>query len=292
MKKIITLCSVIVVLAIVITAFTACGDKTEDNTTTTTTEAVVELGGTVVEIGEENAVITEDGFVVQTLNYPKDSDVTIDLEYAKEHNEFIDFNFDGVADFYIAVSTEDGIINYYCWIYNESTKLYEYSKDLSALKNISVDPEKHLVVSTIPQADGNKITCYRWVDGVLTMDVAYDSSKDEIPEEVTEIVENNSIGADKKPSTNKPETTKKPSSGNKETTKKPSSDNKETTKKPASDNTGTTKKPASDNKETTKKPTSANTETTKKPIIVTTTQASVQNGVVLNTDSNIDDGWF
>ena len=252
MKKIITLCSVIVVLAIVITAFTACGDKTEDNTTTTeTTESGVLVGGVSVEVGKEFAVITEEGFVVQTLKYPKDSDVKFDFKYAKEHNAFIDFNFDGVDDFYIAVSTENGIINYYCWLYNETTKLYEYSKDLSALKNLSVDAEKHLVISTIPQDDGNQITCYKWVNGVLTLDSSYDSSKDEVPEDVTNAVEKNPIGSDKE------ETTKKPST-NKETTKKPS-DNKETTKKPAN---------------------------------TTTTQASAQNGVVLNTDSNIDDGWF
>ena len=85
----------------------------------------------------------------------------------------------------------------------------------------------------------------------MTLDVAYDSSKDEIPEDVTNVVENNAIGT------------------NTETTKKPSSDTKETTKKQSSSN-----------------------ETTKKPSNVTTTQASAQNGVVINTDSNIDDGWF
>ncbi len=252
MKKIISLCSVIIVLALVVTAFTACGDKTDDETTTTTTEAVVELGGVTVEIGEENAVIKEDGFVVQTLNYPKDSQFKFDLAYAKEHNAFIDFNFDGVDDFYIAVSAEEDVINYYCWIYNESTKLYEYSKDLSELKNISVDADKHLVISTVKVEGNEEISCYKWVDGVLTMDASYDSSKDDIPEDVTNAVEKNPIGSDKE-----------------ESTKKPSSDTKETTKK------------QSDTKETTKKPSN-----------VTTTQASVQGGVVLNTDSNIDDGWF
>ncbi len=261
MKKIIALCSVIVVLAIVVTAFTACGDKTEDNTTETTaatTGTGVELGGVVVEIGKDNAVIKEDGFVVQTLKYPENSKVKFDLEYAQEHYEFIDFNFDGVNDFYIATSTEDGVINYYCWLYNETTELYEYSKDLSALKNISVNADKHMVISTIPQSEGNKITCYKWVDGVLTLDKSYDSSKDKIPEDVTNVVENNSIGANKNPSADKNDTTDKAPSDTKETTKTTSSTN----------------------------------DTTKKPSNVTTTQASVQDGVVLNTNSNIDDGWF
>ena len=172
-----------------------------------------------------------------------------DLDYAKKHYEFIDFNFDGIDDFYIAISAENDVVNYYCWIYNETTKLYEYSKDLSALKNISVDAEKHLVISSV----SNEISCYKWVDGVLTLDKSYDSSKEEIPEEVTNAVENNSIGSDKKPSADK----------------KPSSDTKETTKKQ-----------------------SGTADTTKKPSNVTTTQASIQNGVVLNTDSYIDDGWF
>ncbi len=259
MKKIISLCSVIIVLAIVVTAFTACGDKTDDNTTTTaTTKSDIIVGGVSVEVGKDFAVITEEGFVVQTLKYPKDSDVKFDLEYAKKHYEFIDFNFDGVDDFYIAVSVENDVINYYCWLYNETTKIYEYSKDLSALKNISVDAEKHLVISSVPNGNGNDITCYKWVDGVLTLDKSYDSSKDEVPEEVTEAVENNSIGSDKKPSGDKNDTNKKPNSDTKETTKKQSNTN----------------------------------DTTKKPSNVTTTQASVQNGVVLNTDSNIDDGWF
>ncbi len=260
MKKIITLCSVILALAFIVTAFTACGDKTEDETTTTTTttEAAVELGTLVVEITEENALIKQDGFVVQTLNYPKDSDAEFDLDYAKEHYEFIDFNFDGVKDFYIAISSENGVVNYYCWLYNETTELYEYSKDLSALKNISVDAEKHLVVSTVKDGGSDKISCYKWVDGVLTLDKTYDSAKDEIPEDVTNAVTNNSIGVNKPESTNKVETTKKNSSNSKETTKKQTN----------------------------------NKETTKKPLNTTTTQAQQQDGVVLNTDSNIDDGWF
>lgn len=255
MKKIIALCSVLVALAVVVTMFTACGDKTEnETTTTTTTESVVELGGVTVEIGSESAVIKEDGFVVQTLKYPKDSDAKIDLDYAKEHYEFIDFNFDGVKDFYIAISSENGVINYYCWLYNETTKLYEYSKDLSALKNISVDAEKHLIVSKVAYGDADKINCYKWVDGVLTLDVTYDSAKDEIPEDVTSAVNNNSIGVNKNPETTKAETTKK------------TSDSKETTK-----NTN---------------------DTTKKPLNTTTTQAQKQDGVVLNTNADIDDGWF
>lgn len=258
MRKIITLCSVLVALAVVVTMFTACGDKTEDETTTTTTESKVEVGSVTVEIGTDAAVIKEDGFVVQTLKYPKDSDVKFDIEYAKEHYEFIDFNFDGVDDFYIAVSRENGIINYYCWLYNETSKFYEYSKDLSALKNISVDAEKHLIVAKIADGNSEKISCYKWVDGVLTLDKTYDSSKDEIPEDVTNAVTNNSIGVNKNPETNKVETTKKNSSESKETTKKQNNTN----------------------------------DTTKKPLNTTTTQAQQQDGVVLNTNANIDDGWF
>ena len=256
MRKIFALCSVLVALAVVVTMFTACGDKTEDETTTT--ESKVEVGSVTVEIGTDAAVIKEDGFVIQTLKYPKDSDVKFDIEYAKEHYEFIDFNFDGVDDFYIAVSRENGIINYYCWLYNETSKFYEYSKDLSALKNISVDAEKHLIVSKIADGSSEKISCYKWVDGVLTLDKTYDSSKDEIPEDVTNAVTNNSIGVNKNPETNKVETTKKNSSESKETTKKQNNTN----------------------------------DTTKKPLNTTTTQAQQQDGVVLNTNANIDDGWF
>lgn len=215
MKKIICLCSVVIALAVIVTMFTACGDKTGDETTTTTTtESNVEVGVITVEVGTESAIIKEDGFVVQTLKYPKDSDMEFDLEYAKEHYEFIDFNFDGVEDFYIAISSENGVINYYCWLYNESTKFYEYSKDLSALKNISVDFEKHLIVSKTIDGDSEKISCYKWVDGVLTLDKTYDSEKDEIPEDVTNSVTNNSIGSNKVP-----ETTKKPNNTKPDNTK-------------------------------------------------------------------------
>lgn len=259
MKKIIALCSVLVALAVVVTMFTACGDKTEDETTTTTTESNVEIGSVTVEVGTDVAVIKEDSFVIQTLKYPKDSDVKFDIEYAKEHYEFIDLNFDGVDDFYIAVSSENGIINYYCWLYNETSKLYEYSKDLSALKNISVDADQHLIVSKLVDGNSEKISCYKWVDGVLTLDKTYDSAKDEIPEDVTNAVTNNSIGVNKNPeTTNKAETTKKNSSDSKETTKKPNNTN----------------------------------DTTKKPLNTTTTQAQQQDGVVLNTNADIDDGWF
>lgn len=260
MKKIIALCSVLVALALIVTMFTACGDKTDgETTTTTTTESSVEIGGVTVEVGTESAIIKEDGFVIQTLKYPKDSDVKFDLEYAKEHYEFIDFNFDGVEDFYIAVSSENDVINYYCWLYNETSKLYEYSKDLSALKNISVDAEQHLIVSKLTEDGGEKISCYKWVDGVLTLDKTYDSAKDEIPEDVTNAVTNNSIGVNKNPE--------------------------------ATDKVETTKKNSSDSKETTKKQNSTN-DTTKKPLNTTTTQAQVQDGVVLNTNADIDDGWF
>ena len=127
MKKIIALCSVLVALALIVTMFTACGDKTEDETTTTTTtESSVEIGGVTVEVGTESAVIKEDGFVVQTLKYPKDSDVKFDLEYAKEHYEFIDFNDD-----------EDSLLS---MILNLKTfKLYYFQKYSQLEKKLSKD---------------------------------------------------------------------------------------------------------------------------------------------------------
>ena len=229
MKKIISLCLVVLSLAIVVTAFTACGDKTEDNTTTTTEAASVEKSGFSVKIEETQAVVKKDGKDFQTLKFPINAGMKFDLAYATKNNAFIDMNFDGEPDFYVAISAENGVINYYCWLYNATTKQFDYSVILSALKNISIDADNHRVLSSVKVDGEDHIFSYKWVDGQLLLDTDYSDENGGIPEDVTNAANNNAIGTDKTTSAN---------GGNKETAKNESDTDKTTNKKPA--NTTTT----------------------------------------------------
>lgn len=215
MKKIITLCSVLIALALIVTMFTSCGDKPEDATTTTTVadqgSVSTDVAGFTAELGDTEALIKKDGKDFQTLKYPNNPNVTFDKAYAVEHNQFLDMNFDGQPDFYIAVSSVDGVISYYCWLYNATSNQFEYSIILSALKNISVDAQNHRILTNVKNGETTAVVSYHWVDGDLVLEKKYDDSS--LPEEITKVVEENAIGNDK-PSTsvstdNSKETTKK-----------------------------------------------------------------------------------
>lgn len=253
MKKIISLCSVILSLVLVLTMFTACGDKNnEPDATTDESSAVVEKGFSAV-IEKDKALIKKDGEKYQDLEFPKTSDVKFNKKYAAKNNEFIDMNFDGKVDFYIAVNSIDGVISYYCWLYNESTGKFDYSVILSELKNISVDAENHKILSSV-DVDGEKhVLSYAWVDGQLVLDTDYSDKNGGIPENVTQAVTNNAIGTGKPTKPSKTETT----------TKKNSSDT-------SSDKT---------------------TKPSKKPANTTTTKPN-GGSVVLETGSLNDGGWY
>ena len=265
MKKIISLCSVILVFALMITVFTACGDNTEENTTAQASGNMIAAEGYSVVVGEASATVYKDGKEFQVLKYPVNSGAAVNLEYASKNNAFIDMNFDGVHDLYIAISNSNGVISYHCWLYNVTADKFDYSVILSALQNISVDAENHRILSKSVVGGVEHIFSYRWVDGQLRFDTDYNTEDGDIPEEVTQVVNDNAIG-DAAQTTKAPDKTdnKKPdkNNGNKE----------ETTKKPSS----------SDNKTTTK----AN-----KPANTTTTAPNVNNGLVIET-GGIDDGWF
>lgn len=249
MKKIITLCSVLLVLSIIVTAFTACGDKTESETTT---DAQIVSTDFIAEIKKNETVIKKDGAVFQTLKYPENSGVEFDKKYASKNNAFIDMNFDGKKDFYIAVNSVDGVISFYCWLYNESTNQFEYSELLSALKNISIDADNHRVLSNVEIDGGKHVFSYKWVDGQLALDSDYSDDNGGIPEEITNVVTNNAIGT--------------------QTTTSSNSDKTETTKKNSADS----------NKTTTKVNKPSNTTTTKPQ----------GNKIVLETGSLNSDGWY
>lgn len=258
------LCSVLITLALIVTMFTACGDKTGDETTTATTvenqSATVDETGFTAVIGDTEAVVKKDGKEFQTLKYPNNPNVVFDKAYAENHYEFLDMNFDGQPDFYIAISSNNGDVSYYCWLYNATTNQFDYSIILSALKNISVDAQNHRVLSTSKSSGSTVVFSYHWVDGDLVLEKKYDSSS--VPEEITKVVEENAIGTDKATTTNS------------------SSDSKETT--------GKTDKP--DNNKPENNESSTTTKATK-PAITTTTNPNGGSGVMLGT-GDMDEGWY
>lgn len=197
MKKIISVCSLIIIAALVVTVFTACGGEEGGTPTTTapasTTNEVV-IGTLTLTVNEANAVVYNDGTLFQTLAYPQGKGTPFVYEYAKEHYDFIDLNFDGNLDVYIAVADDEGTIHYYCWLYNATTKVFDYSISLSALTNISVNSAEQLVFSVGFDSDGNKVVSkYTFSNGSLTFIEAYNEA-DEIPEDVDQNVNDNVIG--------------------------------------------------------------------------------------------------
>ncbi len=311
MKKIITLCSLILTLAIVVTAFTACGDNKDNDTTTGNDSSVSVDAGFVAEIGESEAVIKSGSEVYQTLKYPINSGMKFDKTYAEKNNAFLDMNFDGEPDFYIAISSDNGVINYFCWLYNATTKKFDYSVILSALKNISIDSDYHRVLSNLTVDGEQHILSYKWVDGQLLLDTDYNDAESEIPEDITKVVEDNAIGLEK-PTTSTPDsvdTTKENNatsdvsvdnnSGNspETTTKKPATDSQgstSTTKKPTSDSTGNVATTAPKKPSTTSSDDKTTVATTKpkKPANTTTTAPNVSHGIVIETGNLNAGGWY
>ena len=287
MKKIISLCSLVLVFALVVTLFTACGDNTEDNTTTQTTEEEI-IKGYSAEIGEATATVKKDGKEFQVLKYPVNSGLSIDLEYASKNNEFVDMNFDGVLDFYIALSNNNGVINYYCWLYNGTSNKFDFSIILSSLQNISIDAENHRVLSNTIVGGVEHIFSYKWVEGQLKLDTDYSDDNGGIPEDVTQVISDNAIGVEK--TTEKVTEKVTANKADKEETTKKKNDNKKTTKADKPSNTTTkANKPA----ETTTKVNKPTETTTKanKPANTTTTAPVINDGLVIVT-GDIDDGWF
>ncbi len=204
MRKIITLCSIIVAAAVIITCFAACGGKTEENTTTepTTEEIVTQVGEVegvklTAFIEDEYILLKNGDKVFQKLMYPIKKNFTIDFALAKENFNFLDMNFDGLADFYMAVGEKDGNVEFYCWLYNATDKQFDYSVSLSALKNISVNANEQLIYSS----DNGYYYEYNWVDGQLKGVTVYNKNET-VPEKVTQASNNLSPNKDKTTSSN------------------------------------------------------------------------------------------
>ncbi|MBO5066544.1 MAG: hypothetical protein J6D06_10550 [Clostridia bacterium] len=284
MKKIITLCSLLVCLAVLVTVFTSCGDKTEDSTTAPETYvAAIENDGFsfTAEVGAKETVIKNKGEVYQTLKYPVNAGYPFDYNFAKERSQFIDMNFDGQPDFYIAVSAEAETIYYYCWLFNATTKKFEYSVSLSGLTNISVDANTHTIYSTFNYRDTTKVVSYKWVNGALVCADQYDNTSDTIPPEVTEAVSNNIIG-----NVPRPQQTTKPQQGGNNSAKPQSGS---TTRNNAAP--GTTQSSGTTNSEGGNNSSDETTGSQNQPPLNTTTTAPRSGGVEVAT-GDIDDGWF
>lgn len=260
MKKIFALCSLIICVSLVLTVFVSCGKDTDNNDDQTNESNIVSVtNGDFVfnaEVGAENTVIKNNGEEYQVLNYPSNAGYAFDLEYAKSHAEFIDMNFDGEPDFYIAVSVNGDTIYYYCWLFNATSKKFDFSVSLSGLTNISVDTENQVIYSSNTTNGETKIAAYVWANGQLSLKEVYDNEEDTIPPEVTEAAQENAIGTVTKP--NKTPTTEK-------------------TTKADKNNSSATKD-------------SSTTTQGKKPLNTTTTTPRMDGIEVMTGD--INDGWY
>ncbi len=263
MKKIISICAVILSVALLITVFAACGKNEGDITTQSTTQAPVADGEYSLDVTEAKAVVKKGDAVFQELSYPTGIGYVFDLEYAKEHYEFIDMNFDGNLDLYLAVSKVDNVISYYCWLYNATDNKFDFSASLSALKNISVDPYEQLVLSKYFYNGAEKVSTYEWVDGKLQLKETFGDEGATIPDSIVQSYTDNTIG---------------------ETSNTDKTTNKTTTKAQAVPTTGSQGATggSSENKTTT-------APKTTKPLLTTN---PANQGIELLPSKPADDGWY
>ena len=264
MKKIISICAVILSVALLITVFAACGKNNGDSTPESTTADAVADGAYSLDVSAEKAVVKKGDTVFQELSYPVGIGYEFDLAYAKEHYEFIDMNFDGNLDLYLAVCKVDNVINYYCWLYNATDNKFDYSASLSALKNISVDPYEQLVLSKYYYNGVEKVSTYEWVDGKLQLKETFGDEGATIPQNIVQSYTENTIG---------------------EVSNNDKATNTATTKAPTVSTTGSqgSNSGASDNKTTT-------APKTTKPLLTTTSPAN--GGIELLPSKPVNDGWY
>ncbi len=287
MKKNYSIIALIIALCVLVTAFAACNkEKVDSNDETSVSEIVSESGYSAV-INESNAVISKDGKKFQTVEYPQNIGHTFVLEYAKDHYEFIDMNFDGDEDFYIAVSNVDGVISYYAWIYNATAKKFEHSAYLSMLKNISVDSIEQLILSETEFDGGRQISVYTWDNGQLVFNEKYNENDGAIPENVTSSFNDNKIG--EVSNSEKVTEVSTTVADKEETTTKKSGDNKpgKDENKPGKEDK-TTKPNKPDKNEKPNKEDKTTKPSTTKPLLTTTTPV---NDIVLES-SDPESGWF
>lgn len=215
--------------------------------------------------------------LIQVDRYPEGVINYVDFEYAKEHIEFVDLDFDGKLDACLAISKNNNVIKYVCWINTDGR--FVYNKELSKLTTISVDDKNKEIIAVNYSENGDEYVVYIWENGILTEKSRMKTDSPDVPAEIVEAVQNKSVG-------NKTDETTKTRSETSESTV-------ETTKKQnnGNNNTNTTKKDNNNIKSTTKNASEA--EATKAETEPVTEEASVsETPHVYLATGDMNEGWF
>ena len=229
MKRFIAIGLSLVLVACLAVTLSSCKSKDNGDTTdtTSTTEAAAAESKHTADVGEKSLIVYKNGEQFQELSYVEGDD-SFDLEYAKQHIEFVDMNFDGELDICLATHTTAYAVCYYCWLYDAATGKFVYSEDLSALTTISVDNEDKQIISLVHESAAKSYyVCYEWKDGKLTEVKKMDVDDKDIPQSVSNAVTDNTLGTKVNAST---------------TSRNDSNTSSKTTTKKAGGNTTTTKK--------------------------------------------------
>ena len=266
-KKILAASVAVLLLASCIVLFAACGKKEGGETTEPVSESTGEVveKGFSAEINEKTLEVYKDGVPFQSINYLENKIDTVNLDFAKEHIEFIDLNFDGQDDICLSISEKKGVISHVCWLYDVKKSSFVFSEELSALKNISVDAQEKQIISETVGEEKSVLTCYEWKEGKLTEVKKLDSDSESVPEPVKDAISKNSLGTKK-------------------------SDGKSTTAAPVKPSEKTTK-PANTKPTQPAKPTKPAKPTQPASNVTEATQNQAESGVQYAT-GDIDDGWY
>ncbi len=215
--------------------------------------------------------------LIQIDKYPDSKLYDFDFEYAKEHIEFKDINFDGKTDACLAISKNGEVIKFMCWLWENER--FVYNKELSALTSISVDSDNKQIIAVDFTKDESEYVNYKWVEGVLTEVSRYKVNAPDVPAEVIEAVENNAVGIKTDDTTKTRSETAADVNENEPVTEKSAVTEAEKNKKATDKSDNTTKK--ADKKQDKKQD---------KKTKETTTDDNTGNVILATGD--IDDGWF
>ncbi|MBR2875715.1 MAG: hypothetical protein IKC01_01105 [Clostridia bacterium] len=173
-------------------------------------------GGYSAELTADSLKVYKDEVFVQELLIPENKKTALVLEFAQNHINFKDLNFDGNEDICVSiVSTIDGF-EYCCWIFDTEKGEFVYNETLSSLSAITIDETNKQIVSKETNADGEEIyIIYEWNNG----DFVKIEEKNEKPDSAEESI----IGSQSSNAT----TSRKPSSSNNDSGKNETADKNE-----------------------------------------------------------------
>ncbi len=265
MKKVISFAVAVVLIATFVFAAASCkkDDKTDGKYNFSAEVKSYELD---VYNGDE---------AFQTLEYPSDRRLEVDLDFAKKHIELVDLNFDGFEDICLAIKKDGNSIKYFCWLFDGEAEKFEYSEELSALTTISVNAEKKQIISSVTESGKTGYTCYEWENGTLKKVDTLESEDNRVPSDVSEAVKNNTLG--EKENTVEPPKTASTEKNNESTTKKTSNTDSSKTETTTKNNTSSS---------------TATQKTTEKTEDTTKSDNTAATGSVQLATGDFDDGWF